>query len=247
LGFVGRKRQPHAGIRPSPTEETTVTKPNDASIVREATFIRLQAAAGQEKAVAELLSGAAPLIRKTEPLTLQWMALKDRAGGFAIADFFRDDSGRAAHFGGQVAAALKQAAPTAVQGGWEKGVVANVENSQVLSSTITADHSAPPTLAVRIDLKAAPGQEEALAAFLTGGANLVQATEPGTLLWYALRIGKDRFVIFDLFANEAGQAAHFGGQVAAALKGKAPELISGGWEGGVLSGIQNFTVLSATY
>ncbi|HEY2903671.1 MAG TPA: hypothetical protein VGL59_24010 [Polyangia bacterium] len=224
-----------------------MTNQNDARTVREGTFIRIKAVAGQEKAVADLLSGAAPLVQKIEPLTLQWMALKSANGNFAIVDFFHDDAGRAAHFAGQVAAVLKQAAPAAVEGGWEKGVVANVENSKVLSSTVTTDHRNAPTVAVRIDVKAAPGQEEALAAFLTGGASLVQATEPGTLLWYALRIGKDRFTIFDLFANDAGKAAHFGGQVAAALKAKAPELISGGWEGGVVANIQSFTVLSATY
>ncbi|HEX3697847.1 MAG TPA: hypothetical protein VH374_20910 [Polyangia bacterium] len=224
-----------------------MTNQNEAKTVCEGTFIRIKAVAGQNKAVADLLSGAAPLVRKTEPLTLQWMALKAANGGFAIADFFHDEAGRAAHFGGQVAAALKQAAPAAVEGGWESGVVAKVENSKVLSSTVTTDHSAAPTLAVRIDVKAAPGQTEALGAFLTGGASLVQATEPGTLLWYALHVGTDRFTIFDLFADEAGKAAHFGGKVAAALKAKAPQLISGGWEGGVVANVQNFTVLSATY
>jgi len=215
--------------------------------IREATFIPFKATTGKDAAVASLLSGAAALVHQTEPETLQWLALRDGEGKFAIVDFFHDQQGRVAHFAGQVAAALKNAAPDAVQGGWESGVVANVENTQVLAATVTAKHEPAPKLAVRIDLQANPGKEEALAAFLRGGAMLVRETEPGTLLWYALRIDQTRFAIVDVFANEEGKAAHFGGKVAAALKAKAPELVRGGWDQGVVANVRGYAVLSATY
>src|SRR5579872_519995 len=147
--------------------------------IREATFIPFQAQSGKETAVADLLGGAAALVRKTEPQTLQWLALRQNGGTFAIVDFFRDEQGRAAHFAGQVAAALKGAAPDAVAGGWERGVVANVENSKVLGATVTADRTATARLAVRIDLQANAGKEDALAALLRGAAKLVHDTEPG--------------------------------------------------------------------
>jgi quinol monooxygenase YgiN len=213
----------------------------------EATFIPFKAAAGQEAAVAALLAGAAALVKKTEPLTLQWLGLQRDSATFAIADFFEEPAGRAAHFAGQVAAALKSAAGAAVAGGWEQGVVAQVENARVLSSTVTADGKNRAKLAVRIELGARPGKEETLAQFLAGAARLVQATEPGTLLWYALRIDTQRFVIFDVFEDEAAVAAHFGGQAAAALKASAPDLIDGGWDQGVVAKVQKYTVLSATY
>lgn len=217
------------------------------SLINEATFIPITASKGSEAAVAELLTGAAPIVRSTEPLTLQWMALRDGTDGFVIVDFFQDEKGREAHFAGKLAAALKSAAGSAVVGGWDKGVVANVQNARVLSATVTASQSPPPRLAVRINVKAKPGKEAALAAFLTSGAALVKATEPGTLLWYAIRTGPGSFTIFDLFPNNEAKAAHFAGQVAAALKAKADELIDGGWEAGVVANVKSYDVLSATY
>jgi quinol monooxygenase YgiN len=214
--------------------------------IHEATFIPFRANPGKEAAVTSLLAGAAAVVRETEPLTLQWLALRASDGGFAIIDFFRDGEGRAAHFGGKVAAALASAAPEAVAGGWAAGVAANVENSKVLGA-VTADRRSTARLAVRIDLQANPGKEDALAALLAGAAPLVRETEPGTLLWYALRLDGARFAIFDVFASEEGQAAHFAGQVAAALKAKAPELVRGGWDEGVVANVRAFTVLSATY
>jgi quinol monooxygenase YgiN len=219
----------------------------ETSQIAEATFIAIKARAGRGDMVASLLAGAAALVRKTEPQTLQWLGLQEGASDFAIVDFFRDEAGRAAHFGGQVAAALKGAAADTLEGGWESGVVANVKNSKVLAAVVTATDSGRAKLAVRIDLEAASGQEEKLAQFLTAGAGMVRETEPGTLLWYALRIDRTHFAIFDVFASEEGKAAHFGGKVAAALKASASELVQGGWEAGVLAHVRSYNVLSATY
>ncbi len=101
------------------------------------------------------------------------------------------------------------------------------------------------TLANFITLKAKPGQENNLAEFLTGGAAVVAATEPLTLSWYAVRMSADTFGIIDFFADSHGQDAHVAGQVAAALKAKADQLIVGGWDEGVLKHFQVFEVLSA--
>jgi quinol monooxygenase YgiN len=224
--------------------ETVITQSNE---IHEATFISFKAQPGKESAVASLLGGAAHVVWQSEPDTLQWFALRDGERTFAIVDFFRDERGRSAHFGGKVAAALKSAAPDVVAGGWDAGVLANVENSKVLSATITKDRLSVASLAVRIDLQATPGKEEELAAFLTSGAALVRQTEPRTLLWYALRLDHGRFAIFDVFASEEGKAAHFAGKVAAALKAKAPELVRGGWDGGVARNVRGLAVVSATY
>ena len=96
-----------------------------------------------------------------------------------------------------------------------------------------------------ITLKAKPGQESNLAEFLAGGASAVAATEPQTVSWFAARISHDTFAIIDFFADQAGMDAHLAGQVAAALKAKADQLIEGGWENGVLKNFQKFDVLSA--
>lgn len=223
-------------------EIPTTIQPN------EGTAIRIQATPGNEQALADLLSSAAALVRETEPGTLQWVAQQESFDTFRIVDFFADDSGRTAHFAGQVAAALQQQAPALVQSGWEQGVVANVENSQVLASVVrVADTERQPQLASYIELTAKPGQAENLAEFLTGGGKIVEETEPGTVLWYALRIDDNRFAIYDLFVDEDARDAHFGGLVAAALKDSADDLVEGGWEQGVLNNVVHSEVLSITF
>ena len=99
-------------------------------------------------------------------------------------------------------------------------------------------------LANFITLKAKPGQEENLAAFLAGGASAVASTEPLTLSWFSVRIDANTFGIIDFFADQAGQDAHVSGQVAAALKASADQMIIGGWDEGVLKHFQVFEVLS---
>ena len=46
-------------------------------------------------------------------------------------------------------------------------------------------------------------------------------------MWFAWRMGKSTFGIFDAFADEAGRQAHLTGQIAAALMAKAPDLFAG--------------------
>ena len=69
-------------------------------------------------------------------------------------------------------------------------------------------------LLVRIE--ALPGREAEVQQFLEQGLQVVQG-EPGTVTWYAIRLGPTTFGIFDTFAENAGRQAHLSGQVAAAL------------------------------
>lgn len=74
-------------------------------------------------------------------------------------------------------------------------------------------------------LEAKPGKEKEVADLLTGALALANQ-EPGTVVWFALKLGPTTFGIFDAFADEAGRQAHLSGQIAAALMAKAPELLS---------------------
>jgi len=49
---------------------------------------------------------------------------------------------------------------------------------------------------------------------------------PGTLLWFALRLGPTTFAIFDAFADEAGRQRHLAGPIAQALMTQAPTLFA---------------------
>ncbi len=75
-----------------------------------------------------------------------------------------------------------------------------------------------------VRLEAAPGQEDAVASFLEQGRGLVEQ-EPGTIVWYAIRMGPTTFGIIDAFEDEDGRQAHLSGAVAQAL-GDNAELFS---------------------
>jgi quinol monooxygenase YgiN len=227
--------------------EGNMNQATTTRIATECTFIPMKAVPDKAKTLAELLKAGAETVRKTEPQTLQWLALQEDPIRFTIADFFPDAKGREAHFSGRIAEALKRLAPDAVEGGWEQGVVANGELSKVLSAAISDSNYSMAKLALRIDIRSRPGKAAALAKLLTGAAEIIEATEPETLLWYALQIEPDRFAIFDVFPSEIAKQAHFSGKVAASLKAKAEELIQGGWDKGVTENIRSYQILSCTY
>ena len=74
-------------------------------------------------------------------------------------------------------------------------------------------------------LEAKPGKEEEVAKFLGMGLELAKK-EPTTLLWFALRLGRTTFAIFDAFKDETGRQIHLHGPIAKALMDKAPELFA---------------------
>ena len=79
--------------------------------------------------------------------------------------------------------------------------------------------------ALYVELKAKPGREEDVAAFLAGARELVMA-ETGTVAWFAVRFDKATFAIFDAFDVESGRTAHLNSAVAAALMANAAELLA---------------------
>ncbi len=81
------------------------------------------------------------------------------------------------------------------------------------------------TVGLYVQLEAKPGKEADVESFLQGGLALVNE-EPATTAWFALRLGKSTFGIFDVFPDDAGRQAHLSGRVAAALMAKAGELLA---------------------
>ncbi|MEP7042131.1 MAG: antibiotic biosynthesis monooxygenase [Dokdonella sp.] len=79
--------------------------------------------------------------------------------------------------------------------------------------------------ALFVELKAKPGKEEDVAAFLASAQGLV-AAEPETTAWFAVRLDTLTFAIFDAFEQESGREAHLNGQVAAALMANAQALLA---------------------
>jgi len=81
------------------------------------------------------------------------------------------------------------------------------------------------TLALYVRLEAKPGKEQAVENLLKDARSIVME-EPGTIAWFALRLGPSTFAIFDAFADEQGRDAHIKGKVAAKLMENAPELFA---------------------
>lgn len=79
--------------------------------------------------------------------------------------------------------------------------------------------------ALYVPLKAKPGKEAEVEAFLRQGAEMAK-NEKGTATWYAIREDDGRYAIFDTFADEAGREAHLNGEIAKALMAKAGELLA---------------------
>jgi quinol monooxygenase YgiN len=79
--------------------------------------------------------------------------------------------------------------------------------------------------ALYVRLEAKPGREDEVEAFLKSGQSLVE-DEPGTVAWFAIRMGPSTFGIFDAFDDDAGRDAHLSGEVAKALMAKADDLFS---------------------
>ena len=80
-------------------------------------------------------------------------------------------------------------------------------------------------LGILAKMVAKAGKEEEVATFLKGALPLAQG-EAKTIYWFAIRLSKNEFAIFDAFPDEAGRNAHLNGQIASALMAKASELLA---------------------
>ncbi len=82
------------------------------------------------------------------------------------------------------------------------------------------------TLAIWAQLEAKKGKEKELEDFLKSAQPLA-LREPGTVTWYAIKMGPGKYGIFDTFKDENGRNAHLNGEIAKALFAKADELLAG--------------------
>lgn len=77
-----------------------------------------------------------------------------------------------------------------------------------------------------VELKAKPGKESEVEAFLKQGAVMAK-DEAGIVCWYAAKEEEPGlYGIVDTFADEVDRDAHLKGELAKALFGKADELFS---------------------
>jgi quinol monooxygenase YgiN len=79
--------------------------------------------------------------------------------------------------------------------------------------------------AIWVMLKAKPGKESDVEAFLKQGATMSN-DEPQTVTWYGVKMAPGVYGVFDTFDDEAGRDAHMNGEIAKALMANAPDLFS---------------------
>ena len=78
--------------------------------------------------------------------------------------------------------------------------------------------------AIWAELEAKPGKEQEVANFLKSAESMAER-EQGTITWYAMRLGGQKFGIFDTFLDERSREAHINGELAKQLFSKAKELL----------------------
>ncbi|HEU4860791.1 MAG TPA: antibiotic biosynthesis monooxygenase [Chitinophagaceae bacterium] len=82
-----------------------------------------------------------------------------------------------------------------------------------------------PTVALWVQLEAKKGKEAEVEKFLRDGLSVVNR-EPGTVTWYALKLGPTSYGIFDSFSDAKGREGHLTGEIAKALNERSSELFS---------------------
>jgi quinol monooxygenase YgiN len=80
-------------------------------------------------------------------------------------------------------------------------------------------------LALWVMLKAKPGKEADVEAFLKQGAVMAK-DEPKTVNWFGVKIAPGMYGVFDTFDDEVGRDAHMSGAIAKALMANAGELFA---------------------
>jgi quinol monooxygenase YgiN len=81
------------------------------------------------------------------------------------------------------------------------------------------------TVGLYVRLAANTGREEEVESFLREALRRVH-DEQATVIRFAGRLDPSTFAIIDAFPDESGRQAHLAGQVASALNGKGPQLLT---------------------
>lgn len=76
-----------------------------------------------------------------------------------------------------------------------------------------------------VRLEAQHGKEDELLGFLGRGTEIADR-ESTTPVWFAVRLGRTKFLVFDSFADDSGRQAHLGGPIAQALFANASTLLA---------------------
>lgn len=173
-----------------------------------ALFVEIEAKAGSEAETVDFLKAALDTA-KNEPDTRDWYALRFDDQQFAIFDTFDGQLGRLKHMAGEIGRNLVFKSFTSLNG------LPDMSTSEIIAAKLP-NGTAQAKLALYVPIETRLGQGRDFGEFLVAAKVLADA-EPGTIAWYALRIGPNAFAIVDFFVDEASRDAHLHGKIAAGL------------------------------
>jgi quinol monooxygenase YgiN len=187
--------------------------------VNVALMVRLEAKPEASDAVAKLLADGRAFVMD-EAGTPYWFAVRLGPNTFGIFDAFGSDVERTQHLKGKLASALLAAAPTALSKDPSIEPVEIIGNKHAF---VGACRELGVGLIVRMDAK--PEHAAEVAGLLEAGEGIV-ADEPGTPVWFGVKISATTYAIFDAFKTSADRDAHLNGKLAQTLVAKAGELLA---------------------
>ncbi len=197
-------------------------------------LVILKAKKGKENDVKNFLLSGRSIVQK-ESKTISWYAFQIDDSTFGIYDTFEDETGKNAHFNGDLAKALLANAPELLD-------AFTIEKSITPIEVLAFNKRAKPDekKGILVIVNAKNGKEEEVKSFLKAALVLVKE-EVQTMSWYAIDLGNGRFGIFDTFATDSGREAHLNGKIAEALLKNAGQLL----ENFETSAIQKTNILAA--
>lgn len=184
--------------------------------VQVALMVRLDAKPEHAAAVAQMLADGRAVVLD-EPHTPYWFAARMSPTSFGIFDAFPTDADRTAHLQGRLATSLLAKAPVVLASAPAIDRVEIIGRKHATSSAVTVGLVA--------QVRARPERAGEVEALLASGEQIV-AAEPGTTVWFALKLDATRFAIFDAFATAAARQAHIEGKLARTLVSRAGELLA---------------------
>jgi len=185
--------------------------------VTKALLVHLHARNDKANEVERLLVSALGDVER-EPGTTAWFALRFGRGHYGIFDAFPDESARAAHLAGPVAAAVMAAGDTLLD------EPPSIEPLDVLASKLPDGPAAEVQKGLLLTFAAKGGRAPEVEQFLDRGRSIVDE-EPGTVAWFAIRLADGQYGIFDVFPDNGARFAHLTGRVPRELAKHALELL----------------------
>lgn len=183
-------------------------------MVAVADLIRSEVKAGNEAIAKRSLQENLSRV-KLEPATIAWFAFRMGSSTFGTFAVFSNEQGRQAHFSDETLARMEKANALLAQ-------PRIMEKGDILAAKLPQGENTV-TVGLLTRYKAKPGKEADIEHSIKAALSAIQQ-EPGTTVWFALRLGPSTFGAFDAFPDEERKQAHLSAGTAR-LREKVSDLV----------------------